>query len=70
MKSKFDSIKTVKVNNRKFRVKELLGWFIVDCFESFTTSDKQVDEGWVYKFQSNNKSEVYEQIEWLSNQTI
>lgn len=70
MKNEFNSIKTVKVNNKEFRVRELLGCFIVDCFESFTTSDKQVGEGWVYKCQSNNESEVYEQIKWISNPKI
>ena len=71
MKSKFDSIKTVKFNNKEFRVRELLGYFIVDCFELWRNETTKLEtEGWVYKFHSNNESEVYEQIEWISNQKL
>jgi hypothetical protein len=57
---------TLKLNEKVYRVKEILGVFIVDRFEEYTTSDKQVGKGYVYKFTCDTKKELNEGLKFLS----
>jgi len=57
---------TLKLNEKVYRVKEIFGVFIVDRFEEYTTRDKQVGKGYVYKFTANTKQELNKGLKFLS----
>ena len=60
---------TLKLNEKVYRVKEILGVFIVDRFELWRNeSTKQEIEGWVYKFTANTKQELNERLKFISEQ--
>ena len=52
------TIKTVNVNNKEYRVREIANHFIVDAFETITTADKREFNGYVYKFQADSLEEI------------
>jgi len=59
-------MKTLKLNNKVFRITEVLGTFIVDKYEEYITEDKQTAKGYVYKFQTDKENELIEILEFLS----
>ena len=59
---------TLKLNEKVYRVKEILGVFIVDRFEEYTTASRQVGKGYVYKFTANTKQELNKGLRFLSEQ--
>jgi hypothetical protein len=60
------TIKTVNVNNKEYRVREIANHFIVDAFETITTSDKREFDGYVYKFQANSLEEINKLFSYMN----
>jgi hypothetical protein len=58
--------KELKLNNKVFRITEILGTYIVDRFEEYVTEDKQTSNGYVYKFSTNKENELNEVLKFLS----
>jgi len=60
------TIKTVNVNNKEYRVREIANHFIVDAFETITASDKREFNGYVYKFQADSLEEINKLFSYMN----